>query len=359
MTKTVLQVVQHLKPGGIETMALDLQQHLDNCQVHIVSLEGTKKQALKDWPRLIPRKDQLHFLNKKSGISFMSIAKLALLIKKLNVEAVHTHHIGPLTYGGMAARLAGVKHLIHTEHDAWHLEDPKAAALERKLIHHLSPTLVADCTLVASKLSQLDDTLSPHIIYNGIDTDRFRPAQDGEKQQARAHFNLPKDVHVIGCAARLEDVKGLPYLIDALSALPDDVCLALAGEGSCMDRLKLQAASNNTQERVFFLGRVEEMDLFYKAIDLFCLPSLNEGFPLSPLEAQACNVPAIVTDVGGAKETLCPHTGTLVDAKDAPALSRALKKKLYEPRTHAPRQFVLNQANIGLMTAAYAKLLAI
>lgn len=359
MTKTVLQVVQHLKPGGIETMALDLQQHLSGCDVHIVSLEGTADEALPKWSRLQNRQSRLRFLNKRPGFSFLTLFKLIYLIKKLNVHAIHTHHIGPLTYGGLAARLCGIKHLVHTEHDAWHLQNAKAAKLERRLLRYLKPALVADCHMVAQKLRDLDDLAKPHVIYNGIDTDRFSPAQPEDKRKAREQLNLPTDVPLIGCAARLEKVKGLKYLIKAMSYMPKDACLAIAGDGGFMTRLKEQAASHASGQRIFFLGRVEKMECFYKAIDLFCLPSLNEGFPLSPLEAQACDIPAVITDVGGAKETLCPQTGLLVPPQDAHSLQNALEKKLYGIRSHRPSQFVKEHADIKQMTSAYANLLAI
>ncbi|WP_167730403.1 glycosyltransferase [Terasakiella sp. SH-1] len=359
MTKTVLQIVQHLKPGGIETMALDLQQHLGNCHVHIVSLEGTKTQALRNWPRLKTRKEQLHFLNKKPGFSLTTVFKLMGLMKKLKVDAVHTHHIGPLTYGGTAARLCRIKHLVHTEHDAWHLENTRAAKLEGRLLRHLKPELVADCMLVAQKLQKLTKTAVPYVIYNGIDTQRFCPATQHEKVNARRHFSLPQGVPLVGCAARLEEVKGISYLIAAMSYMPENTYLAIAGEGSFMERLQRQASFNHCENRILFLGRLEQMDLFYKAIDVFCLPSLNEGFPLSPLEAQACNVPAVITDVGGAKETLCPKTGSLIQPYNAHELKTALEKKLFCINKSSSSDFVKSRADIRLMTTAYAKLLEV
>jgi len=359
MTKTVLQVVQHLKPGGIETMALELQQHLGNCHVHIISLEGTEKMSLRSWPRLKPLKKNLHFLNKKPGFSFITIIKLIYLMKRLKVDAVHTHHIGPLTYAGIAARICGIKHLVHTEHDAWHLENKKTAKLQKKLIKYLKPSLVADCTLVAEKLQILTPHATPYVIYNGINTAEFCPSSAKEKIQARHYFDLPQGVRLIGCAARLEKVKGIAYLIAALSSLPQDTYLVIAGDGSLMDRLKRQASFNTSGQRIIFLGRIDNMALFYKAIDVFCLPSLNEGFPLSPLEAQACNVPAVITDVGGAKETLCPKTGLLVPSNNANALIKALRKKLLCVSKSTPRRFVQQKADIRLTVTAYAKLLSI
>lgn len=359
MYKTILQVVQHLKPGGIETMALDLQRYLPNCHVHIVSLEGSETEMLTRWPRLKNRRTHLHFLNKKPGFHLSTLMKLIWLMKKLKVDAVHTHHIGPLTYGGTAARLCSIQNLVHTEHDAWHLENPKSRHLEQQLIRILKPCLVADCALVAEKLQGFFNNVMPYVIFNGIDTQRFAPQTSMDKATARKHLGLPETVPLIGCAARLEEVKGISYLIAAISHLPPNTHLVIAGQGPQMERLVRQASFNNAKDRIFFLGPVEDMPLFYKALDLFCLPSLNEGFPLSPLEAQACDIPTVLTDVGGAKETLCPKTGTLVPASNVHALAQALKNNLENPSKISPRLFVQERADIRMMCLAYAKLLAI
>jgi len=67
----------------------------------------------------------------------------------MKANVVHTHHIGPLLYAGIAARLSGVKHLIHTEHDAWHLNNSRRCKLQRWAIRLTRPQLIADANSVA------------------------------------------------------------------------------------------------------------------------------------------------------------------------------------------------------------------
>ncbi|MBZ4288949.1 hypothetical protein LAN16_24115, partial [Mycobacterium tuberculosis] len=67
-------------------------------------------------------------------------------------DVVHTHHIGPLLYAGYAARLTGVQTRIHTEHDAWHLQDDKRRHLQALALKAVQPTLVADATRVYNQL---------------------------------------------------------------------------------------------------------------------------------------------------------------------------------------------------------------
>lgn len=353
--KTIIQVVQHLRPGGIESIALDLTQFAPSNEVtFIVSLEGTYQQAVKNWPKLSQFKEQLIFLDKQPGLQPALIKQLIDLIKQKNVYAVHTHHIGPLVYAGLAARLAGVKLRIHTEHDAWHLANTKRRLVQRMVIKCVQPILVADAKMVANHMQQhLQCKQTINIIHNGIDSDYFLP---GNPVTARALFNLPQKVKLIGCSGRMETVKGQHILIDALSRLPADIHVALAGSGSCESSLRKLVIKHGLQERVHFLGHIDAMASFYQSLDLFCLPSLNEGFPLSSLEAQSCNIATLVTDVGASKETLSPESGRLVKAKDANAMALVLLEMLNNRKPAMPRVFVQQNANVKSMVSAYASL---
>ena len=354
---TVVQVVQHLIPGGIETMALDLAAF---CEDHentiIISLEGDQLSAVRDWPRLQAVADKLIFLDKKPGLNPSLILRLRRLFKQMGVDVVHTHHIGPLLYAGTAARLAGVKCLVHTEHDAWHLNDSRRRKLQSRVIGLTRPLLVADAGIVAAKMRHHLRLENICVIRNGIDTERFTP---GDQRRARQRLGLPQEGQLIGCSGRLEEVKGHKTLIRALAQLSPTIHLALAGTGSIETELRQLVKKWHLGNRVHFLGRIDDMPCFYRALDIFCLPSLNEGLPLSPLEAQACDIPAVVTDVGGSRETLCPHSGELIPAENADAMATILNKMLelqpQEFRT-SPREFVQKQGDVRLMAQAYANL---
>lgn len=357
MKPVIVQVVQHLRPGGIETMALDLLQQLQTqAEVYIFSLEGDKNSALKHWPRLAQVQDQLYFFDKQPGLSFSLIGQLRQALGKVNANAVHTHHIGPLLYGGGAARLLGLTH-VHTEHDAWHLNTTANRRLQSLLIRLIRPQLVADCEAVAFKLLHHFPFSDPRVILNGIDTGRFVPATPQQKLLCRQQLGLPADTGLIGCAARLESVKGHEFLLKALSYSMTDLKLVLAGSGSLRKPLEKQAERLGIADRVIFLGHLDDTLPFYQAIDLFCLPSLNEGLPLSPLEAQACGVPVIVTDVGGCRSIVCPKTGELVRPGSARQLHNAILRLHYLPSQSSPRQFVLSTGNLKQTAAAYFSLL--
>ena len=125
----VCQVVQHLRPGGIETLVLELARLAPPGQTtDILSLEGSPERAVAAWPRLAQTGAGLKFFAKAPGWRIDCLLALTRYLRQVRPRAVHTHHVGPLIYGGLAARLAGVPRIIHTEHDAWHLQDAAAAA---------------------------------------------------------------------------------------------------------------------------------------------------------------------------------------------------------------------------------------
>ena len=359
MRPVIVQVVQHLRPGGIETMALDLLQQFESkADVYIFSLEGTKEQAIEGWPRLARVQERLLFLNKQPGLQIGILFELRNKLIQYSASAVHSHHIGPLFYGGIAAKTLGLSH-VHTEHDAWHLNTKSNRQLQNMLIRCLRPTLVADCEAVAAQLNHHFPFSRPQVIINGVDTKHFTPvATTEQKMHYRKILGLPASGYMIGCAARLEEVKGHEYLLKAMSQSCVDIKLVLAGSGSLRVYLEKEARKLGIDERVYFVGHLDDTLPFYRAIDLFCLPSLNEGLPLSPLEAQACGVPVIVTDVGGCNSIVCPDSGELVKAGNVQELTNALLRLHYAPAPHNPRDFVLSIGNLEKTAAAYFNLLS-
>lgn len=213
--------------------------------------------------------------------------------------------------------------------------------------------LVADGDTVAQRMKtqlQRDDI---RVVRNGIDTERFTP---GDHAEARQRLGLPLGVLLLGCSGRLEPVKGQRVLIAALSQLPSRVHLTLAGGGSMATDLRQLAQTLGLEQRVHFLGLIDDMPSFYRALDVFCLPSFNEGLPLAPLEAQACGVPAAVTDVGGASETLCPQSGQLLLKGDSAAMAAVLKRMFQPLSSISPRVFVQQHWDVRLMAQAYRSL---
>ena len=355
MRPVVVEIVQELTPGGIQVMVLELERLLAaDVDMHIVSLESTVER-LALWPRAASLGRQLHALDKPQGNDVATVLSLTRLLRRLDAVSVHTHHIGPLLYGGLAARLAGVRRLVHTEHDAWHLKSQRRRRLQAAALATLRPRLIADAATVASALVEAIPSSRPQIIRNGIDTMRFRP---GDQRAARQLFALPLVNPLIGSAGRLEPVKGHMLLIDAFATLPATFHLAIAGDGSMRPQLQERAGALGIGERCHFLGHIDDMEAFYRALDVFCLPSQAEGLPLTLLEAQSCGLPAVATAVGGVREVLAPNASIAVEPGNPAALANGLLCAIDRHGGTSPRRFIAEAFDARTMAQAYHTLLA-
>ena len=136
----------------------------------------------------------------------------------------------------------------------------------------------------------------------------------------------------VGCAARLEDQKRLDLLLAAVVVLPD-VRVVVVGDGSRRGLLAQQAEALGISDRVDFVGWVDDARPYIAGFDAFVLPSRDESFPLTIVEAMLAGTPVVATDVGSVSEAVIDgETGLLVPAGDVAALSDAIGRVVSEPR---------------------------
>jgi len=205
------------------------------------------------------------------------------------------------------------------------------------------------------------------VIGNGIDLARFQPVP---RDVARQRFGLPDDARVLVSVGALVERKGFHRVIECLPDLIEDVpnlhYLIVGGanpEGDMLPELRAQAAAAGLEERVHFLGALppEELKWPLSAADVFVLATRNEGWANVFLEAMACGLPVVATDVGGNREVVCrPELGTIVPFGDRAALTGALRDAL---RRVWPRQAILDYAadnawdkRISILLAEFAAL---
>ncbi|MFT5809009.1 MAG: glycosyltransferase involved in cell wall biosynthesis [Moritella dasanensis] len=350
--KIMVEIIQHLKPGGIEKLVLDIMRLQDaNIEVYIVALEGEKTVSLMQWPALKRYQDRLIFLDKQPGFKLSTIKQLRKVLTTLDTDIIHTHHIGPLLYSVMATlRLTNIQH-IHTEHDAWHLLDHKQLQMTKLMLRLNHITLVADADTVGKQLSRvLGSSVNPITILNGIDTEKFSPSL------SHPRYKYNTRVFKIGCAARLVTEKSLDILIKAIADIPN-VQLSIAGDGPEKQYLTKLVQELDLSTKVTFMGYTDDMVGFYHQLDLFVLTSSNEGLPLSILEAQSCNVPVLCSDVGGVHEGVCKHTGHLIKLNTVNEFHVAIQSQMKQSREHYPRDFITKNFDIRMMIKAYNQLI--
>jgi glycosyltransferase involved in cell wall biosynthesis len=168
-------------------------------------------------------------------------------------------------------------------------------------------------------------------VGNGVDTDLFHPA---DRLEARRRFGIPAQANVLVSVGALVPRKGFHRVIACLPALlekfPDLHYLAVGGaspEGDMRAELEKMAAQTGLADRVHFTGAMPSNELRWplSAADVFVLSTANEGWANVFLEAMACGLPVVTTDVGGNREVVSrPELGTVVPFADATALQTAL-----------------------------------
>jgi glycosyltransferase involved in cell wall biosynthesis len=148
-------------------------------------------------------------------------------------------------------------------------------------------------------------------------------------------FGCPPKALVVGSVGWLTDVKGHTYLIEAVAKLKQDfpaLHLVIIGSGDRHDALLQQAESAGLRDAVHFLGHRDDIESCLAGMDLFVLPSLNEGMGRALIEAMAAGLPVIASHVGGIPAVIRhERTGLLVPPGDANALAVALRRLLDRP----------------------------
>ena len=214
---------------------------------------------------------------------------------------------------------------------------------------------------IADRMTARDPHAHLTVIPPGIDMSRFAPA---DKSTARQRLGLAPDALLIGTTGRLVPVKGQAVLIDAFARLKAttgaiggrDVQLVVIGDGPERAALEARARDLGVATATHFLGLRADVPDILPALDVFCLPSFNEGLPRSILEAQAAGVPVVSSDVGGCKHAVCPTTGLLVPPNDPEQLAQALHDILAGPdRTRKTRAFV-DRYSLATTLAAYSRI---
>ncbi len=171
------------------------------------------------------------------------------------------------------------------------------------------------------------------VIPSGIDETRFRPPTPAERDAARAQWGLASGELAIGTVGALEPRKGHRVMLQALASIVSGaehreiaprLLWLVAGAGSMRETLNDEARRMNLGEQVRFLGQLDDPRELLWALDLFVLPSLNEGLGVALLEAMGCGLAVVANDVGGAGAAVAGGGGVAVAAGDAGALARAI-----------------------------------
>ena len=264
------------------------------------------------------------------------LGRYVQLLRALRPNLVHMHLVG--FDGGrwalLGAMLARVPSVVCTIHVAPRDRQPWKMRLGRALQTPFVDRYIAVSQASRDRLVQYLGVPQSRIVVvpNAVELDRFEtPAAPG-RSAVRAQWGIPADAPVLGVLARLSPQKGLTYLVSAMPAIlaehPDTYVLVV-GEGYLRPDLEAQARSLGVEERVLLVGYRQNVVDYLRASDLFVLPSLFEGMPLSILEAMGAGLPVIATAVDGTPEVVVHgETGLLVPPERPADLAEAVNRLL-------------------------------
>ena len=251
-----------------------------------------------------------------SALPFIFL-KSFFLIKKEKIQLLHCQGLLSAILGWCLKRLIGIPYIVTVQ------------SLEKKgFWEKLAYKNAAFCIAASGAVKEYFQSMgveSIAVIPNGIDIKRFEKLN---RQEARNKLGLNGEFAIM-TVARFEKRKGLEFLIRALPELNFPFVCFLVGDGEERGNLENLSKNLGVSDKVKFLGQIENKKIpeYLSAADCFILPSLEEGFGIVVLEAQAAGLPVIGTNVGGIKDIIEDgRTGLLVEPADPKALAEAIAK---------------------------------
>ena len=297
----IVQLLPSLDVGGMERLAVDLALQ-QKAEGHEPSIYCTSQRG-QFAPELEAANVPVHSFGKTRGFSTRLIFHLVSRLRVDRPDVLHAHNALVLHYAIAAARLARVPVVVNTRHGGNGNWDPHCERIWRHSVRWLDSLVfvsegVREFYVTRDRLSRRKTS----VIYNGIDVDKFT--------SHRAHPAAALPTFRIGSVGRLVPAKDHVTLIQSfarVSAAMPAAELHILGDGPCRAAISQTAESLGVTNRVFLHGADLDVPGFLATLDLFVLSSIDEGLPISLMEALAAGLPVVSTRLPGLTE-LAPET---------------------------------------------------
>lgn len=305
----ILHVVFSLAPGGMENGIVNVSNELDpnEFDVHVCCLDESGAFASR-----FPERKNIHCLDRKSGFSLKTVAKLSRLIARIKPDLVHSHNFGPLVYSILATGFGRWVPVLHGEHGQFSDEECSPKRLrQRKWLYRCCREVHTVSHGLRHQIVDLKLNTNTPItaLVNGVDLDRF---SIDRRLDIRKELGIADDHTVIGMVARLRPTKRHTLLIKAFASLPPQdppVHLVLVGDGPAMVEVKEAVKESGCADRIHLVGFQKDPVPYYHIIDLLVIPSNQEGLSNAVLESLACGVPVLC-------HTACGNDEVITHGKD-------------------------------------------
>ena len=301
------------------------EEVMDGIHVHRFKwLEPKEFRALVHFKGL---KDNLRLVTYVISLFFTLIK----IVKKYKIDIIHAHSVIPTgLVGVIVAKIMRCPSVITSHGMDINNFDTKS------IYGHLISFSLNHCDKVISVSGDLAETMKSLgitedkivILRNAVDTELFKPFKNME---LRYKYAIGENEILILFVGYLDTFKGIFELIDAfyeINKKNKNVKLMMVGTGPKKDEIKKKVSKLNLEDFVIFTGKISPVEMYnyYQAADIFVLPSYTEGLPISVLEAMACGLPIVTTNVGGIPEVIEDGlNGFIINSKDENELREKLK----------------------------------
>lgn len=366
----IAHVIHRLDYGGLENGLVNLVNSIpaERYRQAIVCLSGYT-----DFGKRIRASGvQIYSVDKRPGKDPRAYFRLWKMLRRLGPTIVHTRNLGTVDVQWIVLA-AGLHRRVHGEH-GWDASDPVGQGTRSVMIRRMCRPVIQRYVALSDDLARWLETtirVDPgkiRRICNGVDTDKFHP--EGALPQDLPWPNGGQDQPVvIGTVARLDPVKNLRMLLESFAAAIVDhprtarpLRLIVVGDGPLRKQLELRADEMGIRTMVWFTGQRDDVPELLRAMDIFVLPSLNEGISNTLLEAMACGRPVIASRVGGNPELVVDgQCGLLFDGTSAASLTTTLLHYVANPgrrREHgaAARARARREFSLAAMVRGYLQL---
>lgn len=330
----VAHVIHHLVIGGLENGLVNLINHLPEDRYRHAVVCMTDYSEFRN--RIVRKDVQVYAMNKRAGQDYAVRLRLYRLFRSIKPDLLHSRNLTALD-SLLPAALAGVPRRLHGEHGRDE-HDPFGVnrklqwlrKLRRPLIDHYVP-LSTDIELYLRERIGVPERKITRI-YNGVDTNLFRPGGQGRSPLPGNQFSDP-NLFIIGTVGRMQPVKDPCNLVRALLTLFDQfpqarkrVRLVMVGNGPLRPEIEAMIQAAGAADIVWLPGARHDVAEILRGLDLFVLPSLAEGISNTILEAMASGLPVVATCVGGNPELVeASITGQLVPPREPTAMASAIR----------------------------------
>jgi sugar transferase (PEP-CTERM/EpsH1 system associated) len=331
-TVTVLHLVHRLTFGGAERVLVNVINGTGEGMRHIVLSFLPPDDFAGE---IAGGRATVVCADKREGNDWSIPGKIASLCRREGVDVIHSQGWGTFAEGVAGAWLARPRPRFVYAFRGKTIADLQGVPWRRRLAEKV---LARCCNAILTPSRQMSGDFAGsagisqggiQVIYNGVDTALYDPRAGAAERES---FGFTADDVVVGCVARLDPVKNILSLVQAVAQCRrefDNLRLLLVGDGPQRAEIEREIRQQGLAEIAIVVGRRADVNRCLKAMDIYVQPSLYEGVSNTILEAMSCVLPVIAGDVGGTAEIVAHgETGLLLPETSAASIGGGLREML-------------------------------